>query len=460
MRHPTGRVWPSTRRSAPVNDSPSRSSAALAPAVSPWARLWAASLSAVPAAPSACDAVASSSASCRARSRRCSGVSLVELVAELLQVLARLLRVAVAVRLGLAGGGAREGRGSRTSARPRAARWPGRSGPGGPSRRRRGGRGSRRGRSGGPATGARDRAAPGPAGSVDRSRPRPSRSSSSATRSSLLGLPVCGLPDLRLLGDDRVLRVRDQDHGDQQDRRDERRPRPAGARTAVRTVRAGPSAARPARRGAGAGRTDRSRPPRRQGPGRPSAAPRPRPAPPRPGTPRRAPGRSRHDRPGRPSASTASAVSPSCGRARTPAIEPAEQPDRRGSPRRSAPLSRAGRTGRRSTGQAPPRRPRRAAIQARRASRRTHSRRRWGNNEDPELAGAIGSRGPLEGGRGIGRQRRPRAGGPVVRTAPADPGADRRHQSLPEGRAPRREAASDESAKRTGPTAPGRPRTG
>ena len=60
---------------APVIDSPSRSSAERAPAVSPWARLCAASRRAVAAPPSALDAVDSISASSRASSRCSSGVS-------------------------------------------------------------------------------------------------------------------------------------------------------------------------------------------------------------------------------------------------------------------------------------------------------------------------------------------------------------------------------------------------
>ena len=59
---------------APVIDSPRRSSADFAPALSPWARLWAASRSAVAAPPSALDAVDCISASCLASSRRSASV--------------------------------------------------------------------------------------------------------------------------------------------------------------------------------------------------------------------------------------------------------------------------------------------------------------------------------------------------------------------------------------------------
>jgi hypothetical protein len=93
-----------TRRSAPLNDSPRRSSAALAPAQT--LRGFA-------------QGCARRAVGLRGRGfefgQLSSEIALllrrqpIELLAELLQVLARLLRIAVAVRLGLACRGARQG---------------------------------------------------------------------------------------------------------------------------------------------------------------------------------------------------------------------------------------------------------------------------------------------------------------------------------------------------------------
>ena len=163
-----------TRCSAPVSDSPSRSSAARAPAVSPCARLWAASLSAVPAAPSAWEAVASSSASWRASSRCSAAVRSSRLLGQAAQ--------------GPRGPHPGRHRGSHpvvrwrratscdsaTPATPRAARWPDRSGRGPRPRSPRARPGWRPGSPAPVAVEAPGRAAPGQAASADRWRPRPS----------------------------------------------------------------------------------------------------------------------------------------------------------------------------------------------------------------------------------------------------------------------------------------------
>ena len=92
----------------PVSDSPSRSSAAFAPAVSPWARLWAASWSAVAAAPLGAAGGGLLLGELPGEVRLLLAGHLVELVAQVAQVLLRLLRVAVRVGALLPGRRARE----------------------------------------------------------------------------------------------------------------------------------------------------------------------------------------------------------------------------------------------------------------------------------------------------------------------------------------------------------------
>ena len=366
-----------TRRSAPVSASPSRSSAERAPAVSPCARLWAASLSAVPAAPSACDAVASSSASWRASSRCCSGVISSSLspsssrssrafsgspsrfssglpVAALER--ARLSAVSDAARCSLAG-----------------STWARTSVSIAPSRARFASRSSGRSR----------KLAREVAQLLGQSRPRIVRVLALVVEvvgDSIdpLGLAVGRLADLLLLGDDRVLRVRQQRSPARAGGRRPARPPRAAARSAAGTGRPAPGRSSAPHRGAAGGRTGRSRRLRRAGPATPAASVgRPRPGRPRPGTRRPArahsrPGRRAHPRRRRPAPSRRSVAG------RGPRRSASRAARASGMAAASTGRARAARSGRPSTGRVRRRRPRQARSSPRRTSRRTHSRRRIG----------------------------------------------------------------------------------
>ena len=180
-----------------------------APAVSPWARLCAASRSAWLAAPPAWLAAPSSSASCAGELLLLLGRHLVDLVARAsFEVLLGLLRVAVRVGLGLAGRGPRQAAAERRQRRgallvrrvelgahaasiePSLARLASSS-------------------SGFRAAAGRGRAAPWRAGFADRRRRRPFLELLGQLVEAL-GLGLRLLADLRAWAIDRVLRVRDE----------------------------------------------------------------------------------------------------------------------------------------------------------------------------------------------------------------------------------------------------------
>ena len=156
-----------------------------------------------------------------------------------------------------------------------------------------------------------------------------------------------------------------------------------------------------------------------------------------------------------PSASTASAVSPTPGRARTPGDQPAERRRRPGWPRRRPARARAGRTGRPSTARVP-----------RPTTRREREPRAPDDAGGPTAGGGTGRR-PARSGRqrGIERavERRQRIGRDDDRRWPArravgGPGSATAAASggLLGAGADRGAGASDGSARRTGRTAAGR----
>ena len=368
----------SIRACAPVIDSPSRSSADRAPAVSPWARLWAASRRAVAAAPSAPEAVDSISASCRASSRCCSGVVISSSSSpSSSRSSCGLLRVAVAVGVRLAGRGPRQRSASDVSDDARCSVagsiWARTSLSMAPE--------SRRFAASSPGLFAQL------AGEFAQFLGELRRGSSVVLALGVevvgevvepVGLAVGGVAHLALLGDDRVLRVGEDQDRHEQERWPRRvasagRPRPARPEQGRRRTQGREGVATLATDeavGLGGVIGGRPRPP---GDRRPPVAP-------MPGTRRRARGRWRRDRRGRLRHRRRGPSRRASGRARTIATSSANAT----TTGMAAPTIGAASSGtNRATVQriASATASTASAIQARRTMRRSHRRRRCGTSD-------------------------------------------------------------------------------